>query len=381
VAKGALAPGTYSATVPITSPVASNSPRTVTVTFTIAPLPLIGLSPLSVTFVDTAGTADPAARTVAVTNAGTGTLSGLAVGTISYTGGSSWLTASLNQTTAPATLTLTAAKGALAPGSYSATVPITSAAAGNSPQSVSVTFTIVSVAAPLARIEVSPGYGVFAPAGTLPLAVQGFDAGGGTVPVTGLRYVSRSPGVASVDSLTGVVVPTGAGSAVIVASAPGGAGTVYDSMLVAVAGSGVAVAFPAVDNGRAFGSALVGDTVHVVVAVDIGAVSGEVVGSYTAQLNWDPAVLQYVRATASPAFASTTTFNETQTGVGQLRFGAADANGVPGPNIGLVQIVFVAGATGGSPLTLTLTDLSGISPTFTQMLTNALVLSTGVQVR
>ena len=46
-----------------------------------------------------------------------------------------------------------------------------------------------------------------------------------------------------------------------------------------------------------------------------------------------------------------------------------------------VDITFVAVAAGASPLTLTLTDLSGISPTFTQMLTRALVLSGGVQVR
>ncbi len=379
---GTLAAGTYHATVSVASALASNSPQGVVVTFTVTANPTIALSSAAVTFLDTIATSDPAPATVSVTNTGGGSLTGLAVGTISYGSGSGWLTATVNPATAPATLTLTVAKGALAPGTYTATVPVTSPVAGNSPQTVAVTFTIApAVPAPLARIVVTPGFGLFAPTGTLPLAVQGFDAGGGTVPVTGLRYLSRSPGVASVDSLTGVVAPTGGGSAVIVASAPGGAGTVYDSMLVAVAGSGVAVVFPQLDNGRAFGSALVGDTVHLAVAVYIGAVPGEVLGSYTAQLNWDPAVLRYVGAAASPAFAGSTTFNETATGSGQLRFGAADANGVPGPQLALVQIVFVAATAGGSPLTLAVTDLSGVSPTFTQMVTSALVLSTGVVVR
>ena len=378
-AKGALGPGTYTATVPVTSPVAGNSPQTVTVTFTIAPLPLIGLAPASVTFVDTLATADPAAQTVAVTNAGTGTLSGLAVGTISYGSGSGWLTATLNQSTAPATLTLSVAKGALAAGTYTATVPVTSAAAGNSPQSVAVTFTILPSVATLARIVVTPGYGVVAPAGTLALAVQGLDAGGGTVATPGLQYVSRTPGVATVDNLTGLVTGVAGGTAVILASAPGGAGTVYDSTLVAVTPSGVAVALP-VSNGRAFGDVLVGDTVHVIVTADIGAATGELLGSYNAQLDWDPAVLQYVRTTAV-TFTANTTLNETATASGSLRFGASDPNGVAGPSIALVDVVFVASAAGASPTTLTLTDLSGISPTFTQMLTQALVCSGAVQVK
>ena len=68
-------------------------------------------------------------------NAGTGTLSGLVVGTITYGASqpTGWLTAALGGTAAPATLTLTVAKGALPQGLYTATVPITSTTAGNSP--------------------------------------------------------------------------------------------------------------------------------------------------------------------------------------------------------------------------------------------------------
>ncbi|MBI4421458.1 MAG: choice-of-anchor J domain-containing protein [Gemmatimonadetes bacterium] len=109
----------------------------------------IALSPTSVTFTATQGGANPAAQAVNVTNSGSGTLSGLAVGTITYgTGASGWLSASLSSTTAPSTLTLTATTGSLGAASYTATVPITSSAATNSPQNVSVTFTVSSAPAP-----------------------------------------------------------------------------------------------------------------------------------------------------------------------------------------------------------------------------------------
>ncbi|MGD0485226.1 MAG: cohesin domain-containing protein, partial [Gemmatimonadales bacterium] len=375
VAKGALGPGTYTATVPVTSAVAGNTPQTVAVTFTITPMPLIGLGTTSVIFTDTLLTPDPASRTVAVTNAGTGTLSGLAVGAINYVTGSGWLTATLDQATAPATLTLSVAKGALAAGTYTATVPVTAGFAGNAPQSVTVTFIVLPV--PLVRIVLTPGFGVVPPAGTLPLAVQGFNAASGPAPTFGLRFLSRTPGVAAVDSVTGVVTGVARGSAVIVASAPGASGTVYDSTLVAVPTAGVAVALP-VSNAHAFGAANVGDTVHVVVTVNLGAVPGELVGSYDAQMDWNPSVLQYV-STTPISLVGGTTLNESATSTGDLRFGSADPNGTTGP--GLVDVKFVARASGASPLTFALTDLSGLSPTFTQMLTHALVLSGGVQVK
>ena len=376
VAKGALTPGTYAATVPITSGVAGNTPQNVAVTFTIAPMPLIGLAPAAVTFADTLLTADPASRTVAVTNAGGGTLAGLAVGTINYGSGSGWLAASLDVTTAPATLTLTVAKGALTAGSYTASVPISAGFAGNSPQSVAVTFIVAPV--PLVRMVLTPGFGIVQPAGTLPLAVQGFDAASVPVPANGLRYLSRTPAVATVDSLTGVVTAVTGGSAVVVASAPGASGSVYDSTLVAVPTTGVAVALP-VSNGRAFGVANVGDTVHVVVAVNIGALPGDSLGSYNAQLNWSSSVLHYV-STAPAAFAAPV-LNETATASGQLRFSAASPSGAAGPMIVLVDVKFVAGATGQSPLTFALSELYSSRSPYADLLPPAIVLSGGVRVK
>jgi hypothetical protein len=115
-----------------------------------ASAPAILLSTAAANFTAAAGGASPAAQSVTVSNGGTGTLSGLATGTITYVGqASGWLTPSLSGTTAPATLTLTPATGALLAGTYTASVPVTSTATGvtNSPQSVNVTLTIAAGAA------------------------------------------------------------------------------------------------------------------------------------------------------------------------------------------------------------------------------------------
>ena len=111
-----------------------------------ASAPAISLSSNAAVFAGTAGTASPAAQTVTVTNSGTGTLGGLAVGTIAYAGGPTggWLSASLSAATAPTTMTLTPSTNGLLAGTYTATVPISSVASGvtNSPQSVSLTLTV-----------------------------------------------------------------------------------------------------------------------------------------------------------------------------------------------------------------------------------------------
>ncbi len=109
--------------------------------------PVIALSSTVVQFSATQGGANPAPQTVNVTNSGGGTLGGLALGTVQYSAGqpTGWLSASVNPTTAPAVLTLTASPGTLLPGTYSATVPVTSAVASNSPQTVAVTLHVVTV--------------------------------------------------------------------------------------------------------------------------------------------------------------------------------------------------------------------------------------------
>lgn len=178
---GSLAAGTYTATVSVASAVASNSPQTVSVTFTVAAQPTIVVAPASLSFTAPQGGASPAAQTVAVTNGTEGTLSGLSA-TVSYTTGSGWLNATLNTTTAPSTLTVQPATGSLAAGTYTATVSVASAVASNSPRTVGVTFTI---APPPPSIVVTPASRSFSATqgGANPAAqtVAVTNGGGGTL--------------------------------------------------------------------------------------------------------------------------------------------------------------------------------------------------------
>ncbi len=107
--------------------------------------PVIELAPGSVSFTGSEGGAGPAVQTVAITNFNSAPLTGLATGQITYgAGGAGWLHASIDKTTAPATLTLTPTIGTLAGGIYTATVPVSSAGASNSPQPVTVNLLVIS---------------------------------------------------------------------------------------------------------------------------------------------------------------------------------------------------------------------------------------------
>jgi len=146
VTTGTLAAGTYTASVAVSGTAASNSPQTVAVSLKVtAGTPSITLTPSQLAFSAVQGGPNPQAQTVAVANGGTGTLSGLTWGPVTYTGGASdWLTATVSGTTAPTTLTLQAITGSLAAGSYTATVPVGSSVAGVSSQSVTVSFDVSS---------------------------------------------------------------------------------------------------------------------------------------------------------------------------------------------------------------------------------------------
>jgi len=105
----------------------------------------IAVSDTNPTFTGVATDTGSDVQAVAITNAGPGTLTGLSVGTIQYgTGGSGWLTAILDSTTAPASVTLTAAPGTLLPATYTAIVPVLSSVAGNSPLNIDVTFVVIA---------------------------------------------------------------------------------------------------------------------------------------------------------------------------------------------------------------------------------------------
>jgi fibronectin type 3 domain-containing protein len=148
-ATGSLAAGTYTAEVRIASSVAQNSPQTVAVTFVVGgAAPRISVSPSELEFSAQEGGGNPATRSVQITNTGGGSLAGLEISII-YPAGQpgGWVTASLDRTTAPATLTAGAVTGSLPAGTYTAAIRISAPDATNSPVLVDVTF-VVGAAAP-----------------------------------------------------------------------------------------------------------------------------------------------------------------------------------------------------------------------------------------
>jgi hypothetical protein len=143
---GTLAAGSYTASVPVLSGVASNSPRTIAVTLTVSAVPpSIVLSSTSLSFSGLQNGVDPAAQSITISNGGGGTLSGLTVASIKYgSGASGWIQDSLSSTIAPATLGVSAVASLLAPGNYAATVSLAASAANNSPRNINVTLTVAA---------------------------------------------------------------------------------------------------------------------------------------------------------------------------------------------------------------------------------------------
>lgn len=153
--------GTYTASFQVSSPLASNSPRTVVVTLnvTAGPSAIIDLSTAAVTdtFALSLGT-NPPRSVINVTDGGALALTGLSLGAVTYQGGSrGWLSAALGATTAPTNITLTVNPAGLPVpppvGTYTATVTVNSAVASNSPRTVVVTLVVTT--GPLATIGLS----------------------------------------------------------------------------------------------------------------------------------------------------------------------------------------------------------------------------------
>jgi hypothetical protein len=137
---GTLAAGSYSGAVTMNA--TGVTPVTVPVTFTVtAPVvtPTIGLSPTTFSFTATQGAANPAPKTLNVTNPGTGTL------TWSVTDNASWLTltpASGTTTTGISQVTLSVNTAGLLAGPFTAAITVTATTATNSPLSIPVTVTL-----------------------------------------------------------------------------------------------------------------------------------------------------------------------------------------------------------------------------------------------
>jgi hypothetical protein len=184
---------------------------TATAELTVLAAPSVSLSSDQVDLEATQGSASEPVG-VDVTNGGAGTLSGLSVA-ITYpdeepTG---WLTATLNGTTAPTSLTLRGAAGALEPGDYEATVVVSSSSGPGSSAAIRVT---LSVAAPPPLIVLDPD------AVALVAVQNGQGAATQTVSVTNggggillgleleIRYASGQPTGWLAATLTGPIAPT-----------------------------------------------------------------------------------------------------------------------------------------------------------------------------
>jgi hypothetical protein len=175
----------------------------------VGPAPAIALATDSITFNAQAGQGSPLPQAVAITNAGGLTLSGLTVGTVDYgTGPQFWLLTQLDTTVAPATLTVTAATGALTQaGTYVAQVPLIAGGASNSPVTLEVVLVMVPGPPTTYRMVISAGNNQQVLAGTtLPTNPQVTVTDSFANPIVGLPVTFVVTGGGG--SVTGAVVNT-----------------------------------------------------------------------------------------------------------------------------------------------------------------------------
>jgi hypothetical protein len=145
-----LSAGTYSGTVIVDSPVASNSPIPVPVTFTVTPVPTFAVSPELLTFSAKAGERAPAPQSLTISSS-----SGAALRysvSASSTGG--WLSAASASGTTPGPITISANPAGLAAGSHTGTITVTSSDAASTQQVVAVVFNLTP--ADLPTLDVAP---------------------------------------------------------------------------------------------------------------------------------------------------------------------------------------------------------------------------------
>lgn len=137
-----LAVGTYNATVTLSMTGAANPTIVIPISLTVSNQPLINVFPSTLAFNFQSGTGAPATKSLTVTS--TGTPTNYTTG-VSTTSGGAWLTATPNNGTTSAQITVgvdAAVAAALAPGTYSGKVTVTAPTAGNSPREIPVTLVV-----------------------------------------------------------------------------------------------------------------------------------------------------------------------------------------------------------------------------------------------
>jgi Rieske Fe-S protein len=151
--RGTLPAGTYSARVDVSAPGVASGTQSIAVSLLVqdpSQPAALQLSTFALAFSGPTGTTIPS-QTVQVINAGGGSLSNLSVGVAYGSGGTGWLSATLSQTTAPATLTVRPVITSLNLGTYTATITVSATGVPSRAITVSLTVTgaglIVTIAA------------------------------------------------------------------------------------------------------------------------------------------------------------------------------------------------------------------------------------------
>jgi hypothetical protein len=132
-----MAPGTYSGSVTLSAPGASNSPITIPVTLAVKSA-LLSVNPTSMMFFGAVGL-NPNPLILQISNAGTGSLNWTSSNT------SSWLALSLTSGAAPLTVTVTPETSTTGTGTFNDTVTVSSNDVTNSPVTVPVTMQVGSL--------------------------------------------------------------------------------------------------------------------------------------------------------------------------------------------------------------------------------------------
>jgi hypothetical protein len=133
-----LTAGTYTATLVVTAPAATNSPMTVPVTLVVAP-PTLSVNPSNLSFSAFQGQGNPASQTLSIMNSGSGTVQW------TVTSSATWLTLSPASGTAPSVLSVSVNTSGLALGVYNANITVSSSGSTGSPKTVPVTLTLQGI--------------------------------------------------------------------------------------------------------------------------------------------------------------------------------------------------------------------------------------------
>ncbi|MEZ5399104.1 MAG: malectin domain-containing carbohydrate-binding protein [Bryobacteraceae bacterium] len=147
VASAGLGVGTYNANITING---NSQTIVIPVTLVVGDAQNLTLSPTSLSFAASAGGANPASKTVNVSNSGGGGPIGF-----SATDDATWLTVTPGSGSTPSTLTVTAATAGLSAGQHTATITV--AGAGQT-RTVAVTFDVTQVSGGTPVMRINSGY-------------------------------------------------------------------------------------------------------------------------------------------------------------------------------------------------------------------------------